>query len=55
MKQAYSEIIAEEHIYILPGQNMRSLSCMTDTGMVICSGLERTQKRWTNLMNSVGL
>lgn len=29
---------------------------MTDIAvMVFCSGLERTQQRWTNLMNSVGL
>ncbi|KAJ5358794.1 Plant methyltransferase dimerization [Penicillium cataractarum] len=54
MKPGFSKIIAEE--YILPDQNARSLPCMTDMAvMVFCSGLERTQQRWTDLMTSVGL
>jgi hypothetical protein len=54
MKPGFSKIIAEE--YILPDQNARSLPCMTDMAvMVFCSGLERTQQRWTDLMISVGL
>ncbi|KAJ5091099.1 hypothetical protein NUU61_005969 [Penicillium alfredii] len=54
MERGYSKILMEE--YILPDQNARALGGMTDIAvMVFCSGLERTQRRWTNLLQSAGL
>lgn len=54
MKRGFSKIIMEE--YILPDQNASSLPCTTDMAVLMfCSGLERTRRRWENLLSANGL
>ncbi|KAJ5717439.1 hypothetical protein N7488_003085 [Penicillium malachiteum] len=54
MKHGYSKIIMQE--YILPDRNVRSISSLLDlTVMMWFSGMERTRRRWSDLLESVGL
>ncbi|KAL2869142.1 S-adenosyl-L-methionine-dependent methyltransferase [Aspergillus lucknowensis] len=54
MERGYSKVLIEEHI--VPDQNAGPQETLLDmTVMVWCSGRERTRRRWTELLDSVGL
>lgn len=54
MEPGYSKLIMEE--YIVPDHNASAIHGVTDVAvMVFCSGLERTTRQWTRLLDSVGL
>ena len=54
MEKGYSKVLIED--YIVPDLNARSKEALIDmVVMVWCTGVERTRRRWTELLQSVGL
>lgn len=54
MERGFSKLLIED--YIIPDQNARTKETLTDMiVMVWCPGIERTRRRWTELLESVGL
>lgn len=54
MEKGYSKLLIEEHI--LQDENAGLQETLIDMAvMVFCPGEERTRRRWTNLLDSVGL
>lgn len=54
MKKGYSKLLIED--YIVPDQGAGVKETLIDmVVMVWCPGVERTSRRWTDLLESVGL
>ena len=54
MERGFSKILIEDHI--IPDQNAGPRQTLLDmTVMTFCPGIERTRRRWTDLLSSVGL